>query len=62
MNAFNECSHNSFLSRHSDLSFSLGFSGATTVLKLYFGPHHILSMTSVQQGDPLGPLLFPYAP
>ena len=26
--------------------------------ELSFGPHHILSMTGVQQSDPLGPLPF----
>ena len=60
-NAFNECCRATFLSRcHSDLPELYAWvkwcyccSG-----ELRFGPHRILSTTGVQQGDPLGPLLF----
>ena len=60
-NVFNECSHTSFMSCcHSDLpelfswvQWCWCFAG-----ELHFEPHHNLSMTSVQQGDPLGSLLF----
>ena len=60
-NAFNECNRLSFLHRlHKELpdiypwvSWSYHCSG-----ELRFGTHRILSKSGVQQGDPLGPLLF----
>ena len=59
--AFNECSCSSFLSR-CKLVFPELFAWVQwcycCVGELHFGPHHILSTTGVQQGDPLGPLLF----
>ena len=61
-NAFNECSRASFLSLAIliCLSFSRGSNGATAVLESFtLGlTVAILSTTGVQQGDPLGPLLF----
>ena len=60
-NAFNECSRTSFLSRcHSDLPelFAWVQWCYCCAGELSFGPHRILSTTGVQQGDPLGPLLF----
>ena len=60
-NAFNECSHSSFLSR-CKLVFPELFAWVhwcyCCVGELRFGPHRILSTTGIQQGDPLDPLLF----
>ena len=63
-NTFNENSCTSFLSRcHFDLPelFAWVQWCYCCAGELYFGPHRILSTTVVQQGDPLGPLLFPCA-
>ena len=60
-NAFNECSRSNFLSRcHADLLelFAWVQWCYCCAGELRFGPHRILSTTGVQQGDPLGPLLF----
>ena len=60
-NAFNECSQDSFLSRcRFDLpeSFSWVQWSYCCIAELRFGLHRIASPTGVQQGDPLGPLLF----
>ena len=60
-NAFNECSRSNFLSRcHADLPelFAWVQWCYCCAGELRFGPHRILSTTGVQQGDPLGPLLF----
>ena len=59
-NAFNECSRTSFLSCHSDLPelFAWVQWCYCCAGELYFRPHYILFTTSVQQDDPLGPLLF----
>ena len=60
-NAFNECSRDSFLSRcRSDLPelFSWVQWSYCYIGELRFGPHRIASSTGIQQGDPLGPLLF----
>ena len=60
-NAFNECSRTSFLSYfHSDLPelFAWVQWCYCCAGELHFGPHCISSTTGVQQGDPLGPLLF----
>ena len=62
-NAFNECSRHSFLSR---CNYKSVFPELFTWVEwcyccsgeLHFGPHRIPSTTGVQQGDPLGPLLF----
>ena len=60
-NAFNGCSRSSFLSRCKSVFPEL-FAWVQWCYccagELRFGPHHILSNTGVQQGDPLGPLLF----
>ena len=60
-NAFNECNRSSFLSR-CKFVFPELFAWIQWCYccagELRFGPHHILSTTGVQQGDPLGPLLF----
>ena len=60
-NAFNECNRSSFLSRCKSVFPEL-FAWVQWCYccagELHFGPHHILSTTGVQQGDPLGPLLF----
>ena len=64
-NAFNECSCTSFLSCcHSELPelFAWVQWCYCCAGELYFGPHHTLSTAGVQQGDSLGPLLFPCAP
>ena len=60
-NAFNECSRSNFLSHcHADLPelFAWVQWCYCCTGELRFGPHRILSTTGVQQGDPLGPLLF----
>ena len=60
-NAFNECCRATFLSRcHSDLPELYAWVKWCYCCagELRFGPHRILSTTGVQQGDPLGPLLF----
>ena len=60
-NVFNECGQDSFLSRcQSDLQelFSWVQWYYCCIGELCFGPHRIASSTGVQQGDPLGPLLF----
>ena len=60
-NAFNECSRFSFLaccrSSCPDILAWVEW-GYCCAGELWFGPHHILSTTGVQQVDPLGPLLF----
>ena len=59
--AFNKCSQDSFLSHcRSDLPemFSWVQWSYCCIGELCFGPHWIASSTGVQQGDPLGPLLF----
>ena len=60
-NAFNECSRQSFLHRlHKELPdlFSWTLWSYQCAGELRFGSHHVLSKAGVQQGDPLGPLLF----
>ena len=61
INAFNECSRTSFLSRcHSDFPELFAWIQWCYCCagELHFRPHRILSTTGVQQGDPLGPLPF----
>ncbi len=60
-NAFNECDRATFLhSIREHLPELFGWSQYcyTTSSELRFGTHQILSSAGVQQGDPLGPLLF----
>ena len=60
-NAFNECYRSIFLqqveSHFSELFGWVQWSYGSAN-QLFFGPHSILSSSGVQQGDPLGPLLF----
>ena len=60
-NAFNECSRSSLLHRTRkelpELFAWIQWCYATAG-ELRFGSHQVLSTTGVQQGDPLGPLLF----
>ena len=60
-NAFNECNRSSFLSRFKSVFPEL-FAWVEWCYccsgELHFGPHCIPSTTGVQQGGPLGPLLF----
>ena len=60
-NAFNECNRNAFLHRlHKDLRdlFSWAVWSYQCAGELCFGKRRLLSKAGVQQGDPLGPLLF----
>ena len=60
-NAFNECRRQSFLSRlYKELPdlFSWTYWSYQCADELWFGSYCILSKAGVQQGDPLGPLLF----
>ena len=60
-NAFNECHRSSFLKRL-DKEFPKLVEWVQwcchCAAELRFGYHHIKSTAGVQQGDPLGPLLF----
>ena len=60
-NAFNECSHTAFLDRVSkdfpEISHWVHWCYSQPA-ELRFGHRCILASTGVQQGDPLGPLLF----
>ena len=61
LNAFNECDRSSYLTRlRHDLPdlFSWVSWCYKSTGELRFGDHRILSTAGVQQGDPLGPLLF----
>ena len=60
-NAFNECNRNAFLHRlHKDLPdlFSWAAWSYQCAGELRFGKRRLFSKAGVQQGDPLGPLLF----
>ncbi len=60
-NAFNECDRNTFFNRvRDDFPELLGWVHwcYSQPAQLRFGEHTILSTSGVQQGDPLGPLLF----
>ncbi len=60
-NAFNECNRNTFLTRlESELPalFNWAYWCYYHPAQLRFGHHALLSTSRVQQGDPLGPLLF----
>ena len=60
-NAFNECSRSSFLCRlNKDLPELEAWVHwcYSCIGELRFGPHRVESSAGVQQGDPLGPLLF----
>ena len=60
-NAFNECHRSAFLHRiRRDLPEIVAWVQwcYSSAAELHFGVHRILSTAGVQQGDPLGPLLF----
>ena len=60
-NAFNECCRLTILHQveeHFPELFGWTQWSYGSANRLFFGPHQLLSTTGVQQGDPLGPLLF----
>ena len=64
LNAFNECHRPTILSQvetHFPELYGWTQWSYSSANRLHFGPNQLLSTTGVQQGDPLGPLLFSLA-